>query len=992
MRNMLIKNRKASSAFDNIQHTIDNCERNLALMELQMQKLLGLKLTDPQSTSGQTEDKAARLQMNGKRAHPSHVNSSATVDADSKVTASSEASMESNSADLPPKFPKSQSDTHLSSGKEDHQKTLVKASPPSLEDINRTLVYRAAPPRNSSSSLDEQSGGTSRKTSYSHLHLSQSDMEMTSTKVSYKIASIKAKLDVEKRVQAGAEKMHHLFSLKLGNLNSDERKAFKEVESKLKESAARIAVLRAALDRYNALDNSGVSSPSEDSDCESIVSAISERKSASCQMKITVINAHDVLGSYQAVKQEGYVMIRIDGVQKACTKTKSKYSWNEKFSILADKAHEIEFSVYNSNNVLVGLQFFRIADLIMELKSFDAANKSGDVFENYWDIEPTGQIGLRFKLNSADVQRAKSEIMAGLQRNAGVKRRKIHMVQGHKFVSKQFYAPMKCALCQEYIITRTACQCESCRFMCHKKCFPKVVTQCISRADDATEVNQHLSSLLKHNVPHRLEHVPAMVPHWCAHCGYMVPLGSKKNCLKCTECSIMCHADCKIYVPNFCGLSIELANQLIAESIEVEKKRQKALKGKGVSQELIIQANESTNALNKLLSTPHLRKVKIDDFHFIAVLGKGNFGKVMLAEEKVHHNLFAVKILKKEFILENEELESIRAEKRVFMTINNARHPFLVGLHACFQSEERLYFVMDYISGGDLMWHIQRQQFSEQRAKLYACEILLALEFFHQHDVVYRDLKLDNILLTPDGHVKLADYGLCKEAIGFGVSTNTFCGTPEFMAPEILLEKDYTRAVDWWAFGVLIYEMLLGQAPFKGHDEDEIFQAILEEEVVYPTRLQKDAKSIVQGLLTKKPKDRFGAGPADAADIKAHSYFAGVNWDDVYDKRVSVPFIPKISHPRDVSNFDQEFTNEVPVMTPVDKFLDDVDQAEFTDFNYISDWVNSQGFLDPYVPSKNNLRNTEAAEKEKIAGNEKTLPPRTSSMDNQRYEMPPSSV
>ncbi|KAJ1550208.1 Serine/threonine kinase, partial [Cladochytrium tenue] len=161
-------------------------------------------------------------------------------------------------------------------------------------------------------------------------------------------------------------------------------------------------------------------------------------------------------------------------------------------------------------------------------------------------------------------------------------------------------------------------------------------------------------------------------------------------------------------------------------------------------------------------------------------------------------------------------------------------------------TESRIYFVQEYVSGGDLMWHIQRQQFSERRAKFYAAEVLLALEYFHRNNIVYRDLKLDNILLSLEGHIKLADYGLCKENMPHGTSTSTFCGTPEFMAPEILLERPYTHAVDWWAFGVLIYEMLLGQAPFRGDDEDQIFEAILHDEVVFPQGMPKDAASILQ--------------------------------------------------------------------------------------------------------------------------------------------------
>ncbi|KAI9033803.1 kinase-like domain-containing protein [Phycomyces nitens] len=333
------------------------------------------------------------------------------------------------------------------------------------------------------------------------------------------------------------------------------------------------------------------------------------------------------------------------------------------------------------------------------------------------------------------------------------------------------------------------------------------------------------------------------------------------------------------------------------------------------------------------------KKVSLGDFNFLAVLGKGNFGKVMLAEEKYTSELYAIKVLKKRFVLDNEEVASTRSEKSVFQTANQGRHPFLANLHSTFQTETRVYFVMEYISGGDLMMQIQREKFSEKRARFYACEVLLALEFLHKHGIIYRDLKLDNIMLCLDGHIKLVDYGLCKENMWADSTTKTFCGTPEFMAPEIILDLPYGRAVDWWTLGVLLYEMLLGQSPFKGEDEDEIFDAVLEDEILYPINMSRNSVSICQKLLQRNCTKRLGSGKGDGQEVKAHPFFEGVNWDDMLAKRVTPPFLPTVRGRADTSNFDDDFTREIPILTPLSTRIMPEEQQKFKDFSYVADWV-----------------------------------------------------
>ena len=504
----------------------------------------------------------------------------------------------------------------------------------------------------------------------------------------------------------------------------------------------------------------------------------------------------------------------------------------------------------------------------------------------------------------------------GLNRKGAIRQRKeeVHELYGHKFVLQQFYNIMRCALCGEFLKYSAGMQCEDCKYTCHKKCYSKVVTKCISKSNAETDPDEEK---LNHRIPHRFENFSNMGANWCCHCGYILPLGRKNKkcsgessplqCLDlyktyfCTECALSCHAQCAHLVPDFCGMSMEVANQILVLSRETKNlqgqrpskptnlsertlrpssgrptpapqpsfrpapateqlstpatdprrshgqeeqpysqpppaqqyggpsgaaqnaARNAAYSGEGLpqqrrpqqpprsasSQAAIDAASKVMGVNNKRLSSPRSntttdfsslsgmpgasypsmdeepqqppqatynpkdyagyggyasqatpasivqppqqqptyqepartqqqnqqvvraqpaseaapqqgmgRRIGLEHFNFLAVLGKGNFGKVMLAETKATKKLYAIKVLKKEFIIENDEVESTKSEKRVFLVANKERHPFLLNLHACFQTETRVYFVMEYISGGDLMLHIQRGQFGSKRAQL----------------------------------------------------------------------------------------------------------------------------------------------------------------------------------------------------------------------------------------------------------------------------------
>ncbi|RWS04291.1 RAC serine/threonine-protein kinase-like isoform X3, partial [Dinothrombium tinctorium] len=263
-----------------------------------------------------------------------------------------------------------------------------------------------------------------------------------------------------------------------------------------------------------------------------------------------------------------------------------------------------------------------------------------------------------------------------------------------------------------------------------------------------------------------------------------------------------------------------------------------------------------------------------------------------------------------------------------------------IALKYSFQTSDRLCFVMEYVNGGELFFHLSRERiFSEERTRFYGAEILLALDYLHSQGIIYRDLKLENLLLDKDGHIKIADFGLCKEDINFGSTTRTFCGTPEYLAPEVIEDNDYGRAVDWWGLGVVMYEMMVGRLPFYNRDHDILFQLILLEDVKFPKTLSTEAKSLLSGLLAKDPKKRLGGGQEDAKEIMFHPFFIGINWQDLLERKVQPLFKPQVTSDTDTRYFDQEFTGESVELTPPDvgplnSISEEVEQPYFQQFSF----------------------------------------------------------
>ncbi|CAF1351326.1 unnamed protein product [Adineta ricciae] len=385
---------------------------------------------------------------------------------------------------------------------------------------------------------------------------------------------------------------------------------------------------------------------------------------------------------------------------------------------------------------------------------------------------------------------------------------------------------------------------------------------------------------------------------------------------------------------------------------------------------------------------PQGERVSPHDFQLLKVLGKGGYGKVFQVRKVLgsHQNeIFAMKVLKKATIVRNaKDTAHTKAERNILECV---KCPFIVDLMYAFQTGGKLYLILEYLSGGELFMQLEREGiFMDEMACFYLSEILLGLEHLHKEGIIYRDLKPENILLDAQGHVKLTDFGLCKESIYEGGQTNTFCGTIEYMAPEILTRSGHGKSVDWWSFGALMYDMLTGAPPFTADDRKRTMDKIIKAKLVLPAYLTLDAKELIRSvsdqvhieysyfeqycirsnllrsestcafvfrnynrfyseitrtlllrqLLRRQVSHRLGNGPEDAEAIKAHSFFRHLNWDDVYAKRYDPPHKPVLKGDDDVSQFDTKFTKQTPVDSPDDNMLSESANQVFLGFTYVA--------------------------------------------------------
>uniref|UniRef100_A0A3Q1J2M4 Protein kinase C n=1 Tax=Anabas testudineus TaxID=64144 RepID=A0A3Q1J2M4_ANATE len=636
---------------------------------------------------------------------------------------------------------------------------------------------------------------------------------------------------------------------------------------------------------------------------------------------------HAVGPKTQTFLLDTYIALNVDDYRVGQTSTKQKTNspnWNDEFTTEVHDGRKIELSVFH--DAPIGYDDF-VANCIIQFE--DILNNGSKHFEDWIDLEPEGKVYVVIDLLGSSSEAATGSInneervfqqRMRPRKRQGAVRRRVHQVNGHKFMATYLRQPTYCSHCRDFIwgvLGKQGYQCQVCTCVVHKRCHELIITKCAGMKKKSTLNCEKRFSV---NVPHKFSIHNYKVLTFCDHCGSLL-WGLLRQGLQCKVCKVNVHRRCESNVAPNCGVD--------ARGIA------KVLSDLGVTPDKI--SNSAQRRKKSVSETGSCENCHVCGF--ICVLTVVSCDQVMLAELKGSDEVYAVKVLKKDVILQDDDVDCTMTEKRILALAR--KHPYLTQLFCCFQTKDRLFFVMEYVNGGDLMFQIQRsRKFDETRSRFYAAEVTSALMFLHRHGVIYRDLKLDNILLDAEGHCKLADFGMCKEGILNGVTTTTFCGTPDYIAPEILQELDYGPSVDWWALGVLMYEMMAGQPPFEADNEDDLFESILHDDVLYPVWLSKEAVSILKAFMTKSPNKRLGCVVAQGLEeaIKLHPFFREIDWTLLEQRKIRPPFKPRIKTKRDVNNFDQDFTREEPILTPVeDSIIKQINQDEFKGFSYFGE-------------------------------------------------------
>lgn len=673
------------------------------------------------------------------------------------------------------------------------------------------------------------------------------------------------KESVEYRIKRLKEKMSRVKEIE--RISVDEVVTKNEFEQKINKE-------KKLLDGLNKILQADVSQEKEISSKKEYI----ERKLALLNLIISQISDQETY-SYQAISRNVNGTIRFEI---------SEMQFDPLF-----KCQEIDFFIDDNLKKTVKSEC-----LLKEEKiSFDFGMENSREFEIVFKGEGEILLGLIFFSceHFLDFKKPKTVVFSYLQsasfkavlkfdREIKLLRKNAEIIcvykKGHALETLSTVSPIYCSVCDNIATFGDLFRCYKCKLTCHRKCANYILFFCLR----ATEIVKE-KIVKRYAIPHEFKQEKAFGFRYCGQCGVRISLGIE--CKSCNNCNKRFHLDCAQYTPKSCRISFELRKTMANFNPPLPELKERKI------------------------------SISIKDFHLIKVLGRGAFGKVMLVSKD--RTPIAIKILKKEMIINNNNIQYLELERSILKRVSDARHPFLMQMVYCFQDDTNIYFGTEFLAGGDLFHYASKFTFTHSQILLYSAEIILGLEYLHSQNIIYRDMKLDNVLICSDGHVKIADFGLCKDNVEYNMKTSTFCGTADTIAPEVILQGGYTKDVDWWSFGVVMFEMFENETPFNGSTTDEITAEILKLVPKFSERIPAIAQNLIGGLLEKKPENRLGFGKEDGALIRAHKYFDTLNWQDVRDKKIKPEFIPEQNLS---ANFDDEFTDEPIIITPCNSFIE----------------------------------------------------------------------
>uniref|UniRef100_H3BA09 Protein kinase C n=1 Tax=Latimeria chalumnae TaxID=7897 RepID=H3BA09_LATCH len=644
--------------------------------------------------------------------------------------------------------------------------------------------------------------------------------------------------------------------------------------------------------------------------------------------------------------------------------------WNSTFDAHINKGRVMHIVVKDKSIEVV-------SEATVELNLLaEKCKKNNGKTETWVELKPQGRMlmNARYFLEQSDAkdksEPEKEGFFALHQRRGAIKQAKVHNVKFHEFIATFFPQPTFCSVCHEFVwgLNKQGYQCRQCNAAIHKKCKDKVIAKCTGSAVNSRETMIN-KERFKIDMPHRFKVYNYKSPTFCEHCGTLL-WGLARQGLKCEECGMNVHHKCQKKVANLCGVN----QKLMAEALALIESTQQARclrdheqvyregpveiilpaavqepsiiqqvpaapasirkEIQGISWECPIEDTRRTDAPIEVQPKGECEKEQlrftIDDFILHKMLGKGSFGKVFLAELKETNQFFAVKALKKDVVLMDDDVECTMVEKRVLSLA--WEHAFLTHLYCTFQTKVKrlklsFFFLKKLASNKSMLKFAKALGFKPKYLTCMSNFSILYLQHLQAWGGGGPDFLKSEIKVQSSSRIKIH----CRILLAIPVNKIIFC--PSLICREILLGQKYSVSVDWWSFGVLLYEMLIGQSPFHGSDEEELFQSIRMDDPYYPRWLGKDGRDILVKLFVREPERRLGV----KGNIRQQAFFREINWQALENREVEPPFKPRVKSPSDCSNFDKEFLNEKPRLSCADRTLiNSMDQNMFNNFSFVN--------------------------------------------------------